>query len=147
MLRLCLIFKVVSTKTISFSEMLVTRNLPLNTSPRCTFKIERCDGGMKMTCTCTDQMARQMMQNLCQALQGGMCSCSVMMNGMMICTCNLMMGMCMTEMTADGIKMTCTSGDAKCAKMIQACCDSLTAMLQAGCTCCLMMNNIPVCSS
>src|SRR5215212_8326121 len=30
----CLIFKVVSTKTTSFSEMLVTRNLPLRTSPR-----------------------------------------------------------------------------------------------------------------
>ena len=113
--------------------------------PRCTFKVERCDGGMKMTCMCPDKAACMMMQNLCTALQGGMCSYCVMMNGMMICCCNLTMGMCMCEMTSDGVRMTCTSGDAKCCQMIQACCDSLNAMLQAGCTCCMMMNNTPVC--
>jgi hypothetical protein len=113
--------------------------------PRCTVKVEKTDKGMRMTCTCQDAMARTMMQNLCTAMQGGMCSYCVMMNGMMICSCNLTMGMCTCEMTNDGIKMTCTSGDAKCCQMIQACCDSLNAMLQAGCTCCLMMNNTPVC--
>jgi hypothetical protein len=29
--------------------------------------------------------------------------------------------------------------------MIQACCDCMMAMMQAGCTCCLTMNNMPVC--
>jgi hypothetical protein len=29
--------------------------------------------------------------------------------------------------------------------MIQACCDCMNAMMQAGCTCCMMMNNNPVC--
>jgi hypothetical protein len=29
--------------------------------------------------------------------------------------------------------------------MIQACCDSMSCMQMAGCTCCMMMNNMPVC--
>ena len=34
-----------------------------------------------------------------------------MMNGMMVCCCNLTMGMCKCEMTKDGVCITCTSGD------------------------------------
>ena len=113
--------------------------------PRCTFKVERTDKGMKLVCSCSDKMACTMMQNLCTAMQGGMCSYCVMMNGMTICSCNLTMGMCKCDMTKDGVCITCTSGDKACCDMIQACCDSLSAMLQAGCTCCVMMNNNPVC--
>jgi hypothetical protein len=29
--------------------------------------------------------------------------------------------------------------------MIQSCCDCMGTMLKAGCTCCLMLNNTPVC--
>jgi hypothetical protein len=29
--------------------------------------------------------------------------------------------------------------------MIQACCDCMSAMMEAGCTCCVMLNNTPVC--
>jgi hypothetical protein len=64
-----------------------------------------------------------------------------MMNGMVVCTCNLTMGMCKCEMTKDGCCVTCTSGDQKCCDTIQGCC----ACLASGCTCCLMMNNTPVC--
>src|SRR5947209_7804239 len=67
------------------------------------------------------------------------------MNGMMVCCCNLTMGMCKCEMTGDGCVVTCTSGDPKCCDMIQACCDCMAAMMKAGCTCCLMMNGTPVC--
>src|SRR4051794_5356430 len=67
--------------------------------PRCTFKMEKIAGGMKMTCMCDDKMACSMMQNLCKMLAGGMCSCVMMMNGMAVCTCNLTMGMCKCEMT------------------------------------------------
>ena len=80
--------------------------------PRCTIKMEKCTGGMKITCTSDDKMSAGMMQNLCTMLAGGMCSCCMMMNGMMVCCCNLMMGMCKCEMTEDGVTMTCTSGDA-----------------------------------
>jgi hypothetical protein len=112
--------------------------------PRCTIKFEKCQGGMKIVCTCDDPMACSMMQNLCTMLQGGMVSCSMMMNGMMVCCCNLTMGMCKCETTDKGVSITCTSGDAKCGEMIQACCDCMACMMNAGCTCCLMMNNTPV---
>src|SRR5262245_35253205 len=113
--------------------------------PRCTYKIEKCTGGMKITCSCDDKMACSMVQNLCQMLQGGMVSCCMMMNGMMVCCCNLTMGMCKCDMTDKGVCITCTSGDPKCCEMIQACCDCISCMLKDGCTCCVMMNNTPVC--
>jgi hypothetical protein len=113
--------------------------------PRCTIKMEKCTGGMKITCTCDDEVACSMVQNLCTMMTGGMCSCCMMMNGMMVCCCNLTMGMCKCEMTKKGVTITCTSGDAKCGEMIQACCDCMSCMLKDGCTCCVMMNNTPVC--
>jgi hypothetical protein len=64
---------------------------------------------------------------------------------MVVCTVNLTMGLCQCEATKDGVRITCTSGDQKCAEMIQACCTTLTALLKAGCTCCLLLNNTPVC--
>lgn len=113
--------------------------------PRCTYRFEKCAGGMKIHCVCDDKMACTMVQNLCQMLAGGMCSCCCLMNGLMVCCCNFTMGMCQCEMTSDGVIITCTSGDQKCCEMIQACCDCLTCMCDAGCTCCVMMNNTPVC--
>ena len=113
--------------------------------PRCTMKFEKCQGGMKITCTCDDQMSCGMLQNLCSMMQGSMCSCCCMMNGMMVCCCCLTMGMCKCEMTDKGVCVTCTSGDSKCGEMIQACCDCLSCMMNDGCTCCVMMNNIPIC--
>ena len=113
--------------------------------PRCTFKMEKTSGGMKIHCSCDDKTAASMVQNLCTMLQGGMCSCCCMMNGMMVCCCNLTMGMCKYDTTKDGCTVTCTSGDPKCAEMIQACCECMATMLKAGCTCCLMMNSTPVC--
>jgi hypothetical protein len=112
--------------------------------PRCTIKYERCQGGMKILCTCDDAMACSMMQNLCTMLAGGMCSCCCTLNGMTVCTCNLTMGMCKCEMTEKGVCITCTSGDAKCCEMIQSCCDCMSAMLNAGCVCCVTLNNTPV---
>src|SRR5262245_41129258 len=82
--------------------------------PRGTFKVEKVQGGVKITCSCDDKVACSMVQNLCTMLQGGMCSCCLMMNGMMVCCCNLTMGMCRCEMTDKGCSVTCTSGDSKC---------------------------------
>src|SRR3954466_16194203 len=76
--------------------------------PRCTMKMEKCPGGMKITFTCDDAMAAGMLQNLCTMMAGGMCSCCMMMNGMMVCCCNLMMRMCKCEMTEGGCTITCT---------------------------------------
>ena len=59
--------------------------------PRCTVKVEKCTGGLKITCSCDDKMACSMVQNLCTMLQGGMCSCCCMLNGMTCCCCNFTM--------------------------------------------------------
>ena len=72
-------------------------------------------------------------------------SCVCTMNGMTVCCCNLTMAMCKCDMTKDGVCVTCTSGDAKCCEMIQACCDCLSCMMEAGCTCCVLINNTPIC--
>src|SRR4051794_10440290 len=112
--------------------------------PRCTVKVEKCQGGLKVTCGCDDAMARSMVQNLCTMLAGGMCSCCVMLNGMTVCTYHFTMGLCRCEMTPSGVTLTCTSGDQKCCEMLQACCDCLNTMMSAGCTCCVLLNNTPV---
>ena len=103
--------------------------------PRCTMKFEKVSGGMKVVCVCDDTTACSMLQNLCTMLGGGMHSCGVTLNGMPVCTCNLTMGMCRCEMTDKGVTFHCTSGDAKCCEMIQACCDCMAAMMKAGCAC------------
>ena len=113
--------------------------------PRCTMKMEKVSGGMKVTCVCDDATAKAMMQNLCQMMAGGMCSLCCMMNGMMVCCCNMTMGVCKCEMTKDGCVMTCTSGDKACEAMIQGCCDCMTACMKAGAMCCMMMGGTPVC--
>jgi hypothetical protein len=113
--------------------------------PRCTFKFEKCQGGLKITCVCDDPMARSMMQNLCTALQGGLCSCCCTLNGMTVCCYNLTMGMCKCDLTENGCCITCTSGDQKCCEMLQSCCDSLSCLCNAGCTCCVLMNSNPIC--
>lgn len=114
--------------------------------PRCSkMSMEKCPGGMKITCTFDDKVACSMMQNLCTMLAGGMCSCCMVLNGMTVCGCNLTMGLCKCETTDDGCTITCTSGDKSCAAMIQACCECCSAMMKAGCTCCVLMNGMPVC--
>jgi len=113
--------------------------------PRCTFRVERCTGGFKVTCSCDDPMACSMVQNLCKMLAGGLCSCCVTLNGMTVCCYNLTMGMCRIENVDRGVCMTCTSGDPACCAMIEACCDCLSCMMDAGCCCYILVNNTPVC--
>ena len=113
--------------------------------PRCNLRFEKCQGGMKIHCTSSDKVAVSMVQNLCSMLAGGMCSCYVMFNGMPVCCYNLTMGLCKYETSDKGVFFTCTSGDAKCCEMIQACCDCMATMMKAGCTCCMMMSGTPVC--
>lgn len=138
-----------STASMGIPGMASPSTMPAPTNwlmvPRCTIKMEKITGGMKITCSCDDQMACSMVQNLCKMLAGGMCSCCMMMNGMIVCTCNLTMGMCHCEMTKQGVSIQCTSGDKQCGEMIQASCECMTTMLKAGCTCCMFMNNTPIC--
>ncbi|MFM7151767.1 MAG: hypothetical protein ACKO23_18220 [Gemmataceae bacterium] len=113
--------------------------------PRCTYRFEKVANGVRITCVCDDPTAKSMMQNLCTALMGGLCSVCCTMNGVTVCTCNLTMGICKVEMTDCGCCITCTSGDKHCCEMIQSCCDCISTMCSAGCTCTVLLNNTPVC--
>jgi hypothetical protein len=119
--------------------------MPSMMVPRCTMKMEKMSNGMRCTCTCDDKTSAAMLQNLCMMMANGMMGCCIMMNGQMVCCCNMTMGMCKVEMTDMGCVMTCTSGDAMCAKMIGCMCDCMMNMMMPGCTCYMMMNGMPMC--
>ena len=113
--------------------------------PRCTMTFSKCPGGMKVTCACEDKDSTAKLQNLCIMTAGGMLSCCCMMNGMMVCCYNMMITHCKCEPTEDGVCMICTSDDPDCTAMIKACFASMTSMMKAGCSCSMMMNNMPIC--
>jgi hypothetical protein len=113
--------------------------------PQCTMKIEKCTGGMKITCSCDDEVAAATLQNMCKMMAGGLCSLCCTMNGMVMCSCNMAMCKCECTMTKNGVCMTCTSGDKAVCDMIQACCDCLCACVKNGCQCCMMIGGMPVC--
>ncbi len=78
-------------------------------------------------------------------MAGGMCSMCCTMSGMMVCNCNMTMGMqCKMEMTANGCCLTCTSGDKMCCDMIQACCDCIMGVHEGRLRRCLMMGGTPI---
>lgn len=131
--------------TMSMSPMMNMGNMMM--MPRCSMTMEKCEGGMMMSCMSSDATAVAMMQNLCNMMAGGMVSMCMMMNGMMAMNCNMMMGTCKMEMTENGMTMTCTSGDEMACRMIQACCDCMNTMMECGCMCCMCMNGMPVCCS
>src|SRR6516164_9609171 len=89
--------------------------------PRGTMTFEKCSGGMKINCACEDKVSAGMLQNLCTMMAGGLCSCCCMLNGMVVCACNMTMCLCKCEPTEHGVCITCTSGDAACSAMVQAC--------------------------
>ena len=113
--------------------------------PRCEITMEKCAGGMKMTCSCDDEVAAATLQNMCKMMAGSLCSCCCMMNGMMMCQCNMCMCNVQCKDTKDGVMITCTNFDQACCDMIQACCDCLTQCMESGCMCCICMGGMPVC--
>lgn len=113
--------------------------------PRCSIRVEKCAGGIKLTCSCEDKVACAALQNLCRMMAAGTCTLCCTLNGIAVCQCSLTCGFCRCEFTADGVSITCTSGDKKCCELLQACCDCIAACLAAGCCCFVCFNNTPVC--
>jgi hypothetical protein len=113
--------------------------------PRCTMKVEKCTGGLKIHCSCDDDVSCATLQNLCKTLAGGLCSCCATLNGLMVCQCNLTCGICKCECTKDGCCISCTSGDKACAAILQSCCETLECCLKSGCCCYCCFNNTPIC--
>lgn len=132
--------------TMGSNQGLMTA-MPMNMMmiPRCTMKLAKCTDGMTMTCATDDPMAVSMLQNLCDTMPGSMMSCYTMINGMVMACCNMTMGMCKCQKTKDGVTFSCMSGDTQSCQIIQACCDCMTTMMQSGCSCCVCLNNVPVC--
>lgn len=115
--------------------------------PRCEMTIERCQNGCKITCSCDDEAACATLQNLCEALATGLCSVCCSQNGVTLCQCNFACCRCECECTADGVCITCTTGDADCCRMVQAMCDCLAKCQACGCACTVCFNSAPVCCS
>jgi len=113
--------------------------------PRCTFKFEKVKEGMKVTCTCDDKLACSMVQNLSSMVSGGLTSCWLMFNGMVVCSFNFTMGMCRWEPFDKGVTFTCTTGDKQCCEMIQSFSECASGMVKSGCTCCWLVGGTPVC--
>ena len=113
--------------------------------PRCELTFEKCKGGCKINCRCPDQVSAATLQNLCQALCDGTCSCCCTWNGVQVCNISLCCGHCKVENTKDGCCITCISGDTKCCDMIQACCECLETCVSSGCCCYVSFGNTPVC--
>ena len=113
--------------------------------PRCTMRVEKCAGGAKIFCECDDELACATLQNLCKSLCDGLCSVTCLKNGMCLCQCNFALCHCSCEFTAEGVCLTCSSGDAACCQICQSCCECLAECLAAGCQCCLCFNGTPVC--
>ena len=113
--------------------------------PRCTLKFEKTKTGCKIHCKCDDAVAAATLQNLCQALCEGTCSCCCTWNGIQVCNFNLCCGHCKCENTKDSCCITCTSGDSKCCEMIQACCECLETCCNSGCCCYVCFGNTCCC--
>lgn len=113
--------------------------------PRCEITVEKITGGCKILCKCPDDVACGTLQNLCNMLASGLCSTCCTFNGIPCCQFNWCCGICKCEPTADGVCITCVSGDKTCCETIQSCCDCLAACLKAGCCCYVSFNNTPVC--
>lgn len=113
--------------------------------PRCEVRVEKCKGGLKLHCTCDDDVACATLQNLCRSLSAGLCSVCCTQNGIPCCQVNLCCGNTKCELTKDGCCITCTSGDKACCDILQACCDALACCLQNGCCCYVCFNSTPVC--
>ncbi len=137
----------VAGATIAGASFPATPTAPANTVvvPRCTIKVEKCKDGAKLICCCEDDLACATLQNLCKSLCDGLCSVSCLKNGLCVCQCNFALCNCTCECTADGVCITCCSGDKACCQQIQACCDCIAQCLEAGCTCCVCFAGTPVC--
>jgi hypothetical protein len=115
--------------------------------PRCELKFAKCEGGFTITCRCEDEVAAATLHNLCKMLAGGCCSCCCTYNGVAVCQCNFACGHCHCEYTKNGCKITCTSGDEKCAQCLQACCECCKQCCDNDCACTISFGNTPVCCS
>lgn len=113
---------------------------------RCEMRMERCEGGCKITCSCDNADDCCSLQAICEAMAGKMCCMTCSRDGEMICHCSMSCcGNCECKMTADGVCISCTSADCNCADLIQAMCDCIRRCQACGCECTLCFDEKAVC--
>lgn len=113
--------------------------------PRGIIKFEKCSTGVKIYCSCSDAVAVSMVQNLCMMQAGQMVGCNVTMNGQSLCCVNFCCCMCSIEKTADGVCISCITGDTTCCQVVQCCADCCCNCCVTGCMCCVTMGGMPIC--
>jgi hypothetical protein len=113
--------------------------------PRCTFEVEKCKGGMKVTCSCDDKVAFGMLATLCLMLQGGTAGFYGLLNGMTLYYFQVL-GSGKYEQGDGWVCFTFTSTEPGGIRMLQDTCDHLLSLLRSGLTCWLTMNNTAVCA-
>ena len=114
-------------------------------APKCDIRMEECQDGCMIYCTCEDQAACKMLQSLCRAMATGICSICCTRNGKTICECNFAHCLCSCELTSDGICICCKTDDKACVKMVQAACRCLCCCLECGCDCTVCLNETTIC--
>lgn len=113
--------------------------------PQCNIKAEKQPNGLKLQCTCTDEVFVSQVQNLCRTVSQGLVSCCLTLNGLPVLTCNLTMGVCVGKPSQQGICITCGTEDPNFSQIIQQCGESIQTLLECGCNCFISINNQPVC--
>jgi hypothetical protein len=111
---------------------------------QCQLKFEKYKGGLRIRCRCNEAADCADFQNLCQSVCNGTLICCCTQDDLQVCKFDFSNADCKCENMKDGCCITCTSGDAKCAKTLQACCECLeTCCKNDGCctvyfgnTCC-----------
>ncbi|WP_437230499.1 hypothetical protein SH661x_001999 [Planctomicrobium sp. SH661] len=113
--------------------------------PRCELRVEKCKDGVKLHCSCEEEIACATLQNLCRSLAGGQCSVTCQWNGITVFDCKLVCGNCKIECTEEGCCISCCSGDQACCEITQACCEALACCLKNGCCCFVCISGTPIC--
>ena len=115
--------------------------------PRCEMRVERCDGGCKIYCSCDDAEDRRALQAAGEKMAGKLCSVSCSLHGEPICHCTFNCCDCTCECTrtAEGMCLTCVSCDPACCEMVQAICDCIARCQECGCDCMLHCGETPIC--
>src|SRR5437868_10893040 len=86
--------------------------------PCCTMKVEKCNGGVKFICTCSNEQHAATLQESCKVLSGGKISFCCTSNGKVVCQCDLCMCECECTAVKNGVCFTCCSSDKNCCNLI-----------------------------
>jgi hypothetical protein len=113
--------------------------------PRCAYRLEILPDGFQLFADCEDTTQRSMLQNLCLALAGGLVSLQCSLQGMLVWSVSLPVGLSKTEITEGGIRITSTANNGDLVALLHGSCEMFRLSLRAGLSAYLLINSTPVC--